>query len=263
MSAAAPDVIPVAWMGGSFSPPTKAHLQVILAIGNTMRELHPGKLSYVCVVPVSQKYPKKSIQCATIYQRKHIMDAFIKLVQDEAVAMGILTTEVEFKFMVYEMNDKKEGGVKTYDSLKILKDIFEPAYPGKEIKLYIAQGQDNIEKIKDWYMPEEVKKYPMLVFPRGDAAVVQEGLDLTTIKGIPGGFTEGVSSSAVRKLFQAGTVEKANEMLNAEIIRALEEVGNPYKNSECEENDKGGGYRRKTRSKAVRKSRRSRKLRKH
>uniref|UniRef100_A0A6C0BDK2 Uncharacterized protein n=1 Tax=viral metagenome TaxID=1070528 RepID=A0A6C0BDK2_9ZZZZ len=223
-----------AWVGGSFSPPTNAHVDVIVAIGAKLKELSKGKQVYIYITPVSQGYKKRSIECISLDNRRALMAAFIEAIQSKA------SEGVSFILNQYEMNNATP--VITADSLTFLKTRLESENPGKIIKLYLAQGQDNIEQIlrRKWSKPYILDTYPLLMFPRGNggfSADVKDNKrieDIITIE-IPPDFREETSSSEVRSLFRRGKPDEAYSILHAFVAAALRGLAsNPYESSKCD-----------------------------
>jgi nicotinic acid mononucleotide adenylyltransferase len=249
-----------AWMGGSFSPPTMAHVNVIVAIGAKLKELSPGKQAYVCVVPVSQAYKKCSIECISLDDRLRIIHAFIVAIREEALKQGITPEDVIFRLYTYEMT--APTGVLTADSLTTLNGILQGENPGKTIKLYLAQGQDNIEKIFEgpaggWKKTEELMNYPLLMFPRGQDAIKKPSRNNLNEKGkeklynsikaitrinnskakdsADAKFMEETSSSLVRKQFREGNFSAAFGTLHPFVSLAIKSLPkNPYTEATCE-----------------------------
>jgi nicotinic acid mononucleotide adenylyltransferase len=226
-----------AWVGGSFSPPTNAHVDVILTIGAKLKELSKGKQVYVYITPVSQGYKKRSIECISLDNRRILMAAFIEAIQSKA------PKGVSFILNEYEMNSATP--VITADSLLYLKDHLENKNsnnPKKTIKLYLAQGQDNIEQIlrRKWSKPEVLDTYPLLMFPRGDGGFSANLKDNKRIKDIitieiPPDFREETSSSEVRSLFRRGKTDEAYSILHPLVANALKGLPeNPYESSKCD-----------------------------
>ena len=224
----------VALVGGSFSPPTNAHVDVIIAIGAKLKELSPEEQVYVYITPVSQAYNKRSIKCILLENRRALMAAFIEAIQKKA------PEGVSFILNEYEM--KSEIPVITADSLTSLKTRLESENPEKIIKLYLAQGQDNIEQIlrRKWSKPDILDTYPLLMFPRGDGGFSanvkgnERIKDIITIE-IPPDFREETSSSEVRSLFRRGKTDEAYRILHPLVADALRGLGsNPYESSKCD-----------------------------
>ena len=177
-----------AWVGGSFSPPTNAHVDVIIAIGAKLKEESQGKPVYIYITPVSQGYNKRSIKCISLENRRALMAAFIEAIQSKA------PEGVSFILNEYEMNS--DVPVITADSLTYLKTKLD-----KTVKLYLAQGQDNIEQIlrRKWSKPDILDTYPLLMFPRGNGGFSADVKDNKRIKDIitieiPPDFREETSS---------------------------------------------------------------------
>lgn len=237
------DELQIAWIGGSFSPPTNSHIKMALTVARFLSK--DGKPSFIYIVPVSHKYPKKSIECATLEQRISIANAFIEAIEDSAREEGL--TNVFFKFMDYEMTNSRNRGIGTANSLNILKgqlnSVLPEEYRENPRKIYIVLGQDNLTSFSKgtWKRTENLKKYPFIILKRGNnnSLAINEGKNVV----LRTDFSNDASSSVVRKLFQEGNIEEARRHVHPNVFEALEN-NNPYTNPEC---DKKGGYRRYTR----------------
>jgi len=154
-----PEVNNVAWMGGSLSPPTSAHANVAKMIGEKLATT-AGDLCAVCIVPVSQSYNKASVkeECVPNVARLELTKALVQ-------ALNAENTIENLRFYLSTQEYDREAPVATVDSLAITQTIFPSA------KIYIAQGQDNIEEIfkRKWTRSDELLGRGFIVYPRGGA----------------------------------------------------------------------------------------------
>jgi len=256
----------VAWMGGSFSPPTSAHFTVAMAMGKALVE--KGGDCAICIVPVSQDYNKLSVkeECVPNEVRFELVKALVDALNSENTH-GKLT----FFLSNHEYNSPK--AVATIDSLGITKQIF----PGATI--YIAQGQDNIEAIfrRKWVRSDELLTYGFIVYPRGSDTDIKQPngpldtalqssqeesknkafappLDRESILSrtsvIPVDFNDDNSSSLVRKMIRKKEDIQSlfHNTVYVKFQELLEKYPWMYGDDDCEPEDKRekkGGYRRK------------------
>lgn len=159
----------IAWMGGSYSPPTTAHRKVALEMGIVLSKItSPNKKSCVCIVPVSGAYNKASVQCfSDQLQRWQMAEAMI-----QAIMNNNPPGNVDFKLLDYEF--KSPTPVPTIESLRTLG--CQP-FCDVNTNIFIAQGQDNIEAImrREWQNSLKLlKDYNFLMYPRGGNDTLQD-----------------------------------------------------------------------------------------
>jgi nicotinic acid mononucleotide adenylyltransferase len=158
------------WLGGSFSPPTIAHIAIAELVGTKLSEENPDKRINVFFVPVNDYYNKKSVKCvsaadrvqmlyeaATFLNEKHLPNINFYVSRHE-----ILKAETDKDSQWYH----KE--VKTYDSIK----QFVENYGANPENVYLMQGQDNIEGIlagKWVYSHDLIFKSKLICVPRAAA----------------------------------------------------------------------------------------------
>jgi nicotinic acid mononucleotide adenylyltransferase len=149
----------IAWMGGSFSPPTVAHSNVAMEIGKKLREMYPAERCRVCIVPVSHGYNKPSININCVQP-----DARVGLVEAMVEGLNAEKNDDNLDFIMETHELQSTTAVATIDSLSTLKT----KYPGATI--FISQGQDNIEAIfqRKWTRSNElIENYGFIMYPRG------------------------------------------------------------------------------------------------
>ena len=223
----------VAWFGGSFSPPTKMHTQVVETICATLAEkTTEGRKSCVCIVPVSGAYPKGSVRdpCIPQAQRWILANAFKDSVTQNP--------NVDVFLLDYEFTSLTP--VATVDSMETLKTL----YPGADT-YFLAQGQDNILAIlqKKWKRSNELLNYTFLMFPRGEeepqiTAAIASG----QIVNIGKDFNDDTSSSEVRKRIREDG--DYTSLLHPMVAAALADMKPmPYKDPSCEVKPAAGGAR--------------------
>ena len=231
----------VAWFGGSFSPPTKMHTQVVETIRATLAKITTeGRKSCVCIVPVSGAYQKGSVRdtCIPQEQRWILANAFKESVTQNEIVDVTRNKIVDVILLDYEFNSPT--AVATVDSMEILKTL----YPEADT-YFLAQGQDNILAILQhkWKRSDELLNYKFLMFPRGEQ---QPEITAAIISGqilnIGGDFNDDTSSSKVRELIRKG--EDYTSLLHPTVAAALAEMEPmPYKDQSCEVKPAAGGAR--------------------
>ena len=247
----------IAWMGGSYSPPTRMHVTVALEMGKALSKL--GGKSAVCIVPVSGKYKKGSVrdECITQENRWALAEAFLSAIKSESDG------SVDYLLMDYEF--KAAAAVPTINSLEILKS---QEFCSPETNIYIAQGRDNIEGIfsRSWVRSDElIRTYKFFMFPRGDKPYTTEQM-MTTLTtdnekqkfppisaeeayGIANGvilvgenFNDDTSSSKVRALIREGGA--IDEFIHPLVLSVLKGIPDAYTNGSCEVTPASGGMRK-------------------
>lgn len=127
----------VIYYGGSFSPPTLAHI----AIAESIQEEIPG--SKVLFAPVSDSYPKPSIANVTAEHRLKML-----------ALCGVT---------VFDYEIKQDKYIPTYLALKELQRL----YPGYRIQFII--GEDNLPDLPRWYKYDDlVREFMPIVVERRD-----------------------------------------------------------------------------------------------
>ena len=131
----------IAVFGGSFNPPTVAHINLAKQVLEEMNEIEK-----VIFVPVSTKYNKKG------------------LASDE-VRLNMLKSicNSQENLEVSDLELKSERQLYTIETLRII----EEQNPGKEI--YFIIGTDNLKELETWYKPDELlKNFKIIVLDRGE-----------------------------------------------------------------------------------------------
>ena len=131
----------IAVFGGSFNPPTVAHINLAKQVLEEMNEIEK-----VIFVPVSTKYNKKG------------------LAPDE-VRLNMLKSicNSQENLEVSDLELKSERQLYTIETLRIIQE----QKPEKEI--YFLIGTDNIKELETWYKPDELlKNFKIIVLDRGE-----------------------------------------------------------------------------------------------
>ena len=131
----------IAVFGGSFNPPTVAHINLAKQVLEEMNEIEK-----VIFVPVSTKYNKKG------------------LAPDE-VRLNMLKRicNSQENLEVSDLELKSERQLYTIETLRIIQE----QKPEKEI--YFLIGTDNLQELETWYKPDELlKNFKIIVLDRGE-----------------------------------------------------------------------------------------------
>lgn len=125
--------------GGSFNPPTIAHINIAKEIFNQNKEI-----SKVIIVPVSNKYDKNGL-----IDFKYRYDM-----------LNIATKGYEF-IEVSDIEDTEDVQLNTYETL----DIIKTKYPDEDIVFLL--GADNLSYFTEWTNSEYIlKNYFLLAIER-------------------------------------------------------------------------------------------------
>lgn len=275
-AAAAPANISV-WMGGSFSPPTRGHMNSGIEVAKALLHKHPGAHITVYYTPVHAKYSKPSVNeaCIPVAERLKLVQLMIDELNRVKATDPELAT-VDFVLSTHETEAAEP--VKTFDSAQQL----AAKYGLNPATLYLAVGQDNIEGLLKgtWYMWKELlSTYPFVVFPRDDANLapaaaeaLKESLGARAAAlGVAGlkdrllmvdAKSQGISSTDLRRALRAANEAAIDANTFASIKDYIKAHGLYADEAACEAPKKGGGKRRTMRTKKMkRKNRWSRRRR--
>ncbi len=143
--------------GGSFSPPTIAHIMALKQVAEVVYEKHPEIVITGVFVPVSSNYNKKSVRLPdSDKHRLQMLNLAVEWLQGHETIPNI-------KYEVSDHEIKIGTSVPTIDSLNILKDKF-----GHEHIYYLLIGEDNVRQIleKKWKQSNDLLKNPILLLQR-------------------------------------------------------------------------------------------------
>lgn len=194
----------IAVFGGSFNPPTVAHISLAKQVLEKMNEIEK-----VIFVPVSTKYNKKGL--ASDEDRFNML----KSICDGKENLEVSSLEIESKRQLY-----------TIETLKILKEQY------LEADIYFIIGTDNLKELETWHTPDELlNSFKAIVLARGEdniEDIIENSKFLkkhkSSIIKIVGIEKINISSSLVREKLKLG---KPIQNLVPEKIRA--EVERIYK----------------------------------
>jgi nicotinate-nucleotide adenylyltransferase len=181
--------------GGSFNPPTLAHLNIIKKLLDNFRE------SKILLLPVGDDYQKKEL--VKFIDRYHML----KLLVSNLNRVEILDNESKrsYKGTLYSLNEIK----KHYNDL------------------YFVMGADQLIDFKSWIEYEKLlKEYPFIIMNRKNSLSIKETEELFKDyehQFIYIDFEYDISSSTIRE-----DIELNKEFLTDEIYRYIIE-NNLYK----------------------------------
>lgn len=131
----------IAVFGGSFNPPTVAHINLAKQVLEEMNDI-----AKVIFVPVSTKYNKKGL--ASDEDRFNMLKSICNSQKNLEVS---------------DLELKSERQLYTIETLRII----EEQNIGKEI--YFIIGTDNLKELETWYKPDELlKSFKIIVLDRGE-----------------------------------------------------------------------------------------------
>lgn len=171
----------IAVCGGSFNPPTKAHIEMIKKVGN---------LNYIektIILPVGDFYNKEELVSS-----------------EHRINMLNLIFDGMDKFIVSDLEAKSDKQLKTLESLRLIKEC----YPDKDIAF--VMGADNLKDIKNWYKYEKILSgFNFIVFDRDNLSALDIIKNDVVLKDYRHKFfierlnvENGISSTKVRKLIK-------------------------------------------------------------
>lgn len=132
------------FFGGSFNPPTKAHIYLAEKVINDMN------LDKLFFVPVGNNYSKKGL-----IDEKYRFE-MLKLICDKKEKMEVLDIEMG-------INEE----LKAIDVFKLIKERYH------EEDLYYIMGADNLAKISEWRDADElIKNYKFIILQRSGYSVI-------------------------------------------------------------------------------------------
>lgn len=167
--------IVIIWNGGSFSPLTKAHVEISNVVCNYMREkINKPVLHYW--VPVSEQYEKSSVKTDLIGKDSDLTRLTLLEKGREYLTHKELESTSEFKniypinYMISSHEIEEERPVKTFESIEMLKAIVNSNYwtSFDNSCFYIMLGQDNVEQILagKWKKPFTLLSANIICVPR-------------------------------------------------------------------------------------------------
>lgn len=121
-------------MGGSFSPPTIAHIVALQKAVNHVSAKHPSEKVTGIFVPVSQEYKKNSVKIVSETDRLEMLRLAV-----EWLTAQNTNPNISYSVSSHEMNAKR--AVPTIESLEMLISTDPDGI------FYLAVGEDNLKDI--------------------------------------------------------------------------------------------------------------------
>jgi nicotinate (nicotinamide) nucleotide adenylyltransferase len=148
-------------MGGSYSPPTIAHITALQKAVNHVSTKHPGQAVTGIFVPVSQEYKKNSVKIVSEADRLEMLQRAVNWLNENNT-----NPNVSYKVSAHEMNAKR--AVPTIESLEMLISTDPSGI------FYLAVGEDNLKDIiaGKWYRSADLIRQAHILYfsrPDGDA----------------------------------------------------------------------------------------------
>ena len=248
------------WLGGSFSPPTLAHMNIAKIGAEYIANQYPTQKIYLYFVPVNDYYKKASVTCVNFANRFEMLkiaaDALNKETEGTNITFGVSDIEnVEGKSM--------GKPVKTWRSL----ELFIEKYHANPENVYLMQGQDNIADILkgSWENSYDlIFKSKLLCIPRKEAKSLSEVINLKDLKTKDTQFSGKTNEEIMGRVEIIDTIP--NLISSSELreqLRKLLKIADPkileyifekelYRTMDCEASNGGRRKLRKTRRSSLR-----------
>lgn len=203
----------VVWVGGSFMPPTREHFNMILYAIESLIRLRidngeEGVIIRICVVPVSGKYKKESIEKSSPEVRLRLLKAFIQDLKNHIREEEIPSVEIEM--CLHEFYADKP--MPTFESIQHLK-----SGSGNVVKkIYVLQGWDNVLSIakREWFKSISLLENGILAYPRGHT---YNSVELA-IRDLTKELTEALTSHSGKEREQPLSYDNANHLLSKNLV---------------------------------------------
>ncbi len=195
-------------MGGSFNPPTIAHLRLMQAAVNGIGA-HKG-----IFVPSNHTYVKIKMRRA-----KHPNEVYSEQVRKEMLEAMCAQ---DSRLMVEDVEYHRQGG-KTYETMEHIQKN------NPDAELYFIVGGDKLNVLGRWHRWREfMENFRFVVFRRDGADPMTQIATDERLRGYKDIFTvlpqpegvEGISSTEVRQRVRNG--ESASDLLHADVWRLVE-----------------------------------------
>lgn len=192
----------IAVFGGSFNPPTVAHINLAKQVLEEMNEIEK-----VIFIPVSTKYNKKGL--ASDEDRFNMLQR-------------ICNSQKKLEVSDLELKSKRQ--LYTIETLKII----EEQNPGKEI--YFIIGTDNLKELETWHKPDELlKSFKIIVLDREEDNTENIIEKSEFLKKYKSSFIKlknikkmNISSSYIRVQLKRGN--NVRDLVPEEIIAEIERI---------------------------------------
>lgn len=190
------------FLGGSFNPITKAHLQMALDSLTIM------KLDKVIFVPMGN-----------CYQKKELLD------EKERYAMIQLAIS-DYPFL--EVSDIEFDQTQNLDTMDAF-ELLEKEYPN--VEHYYIMGADNLDKMPTWRKAEQlIQHYQYIVIERENYQLEKILSKYELFKGYSQHFTKienkeyhAISASAIRRKIKLADDTYLKEVLDEKVYKYIRE----------------------------------------
>ena len=190
------------FFGGSFNPPTLAHLEIAKEV------LRNKKLDCFYFVPMGNSYSKKNL-----------IDENLRL----EMLNIICKNEEKIKASDIELN-KKES-INTYQAFELIKEKF------KNDDIFFIMGADNFEKMSYWDNFEKlIKNYKYIIVNRNNIDIekiiknnelLKENAKNFEVMNIKSKYNK-ISSTLVREKFAKKDYENIKEYISEDVAKFIE-----------------------------------------
>ena len=251
------------WLGGSFSPPTLAHMNIAKIGAEYIANQYPTQKIYLYFVPVNDYYKKASVTCVNFANRFEMLK----------IAADALNKETEGTNITFDVSNienvegnKTKTSVRTWRSL----ELFREEYKANPENVYLMQGQDNIADILkgSWEKSYDlIFKSKLLCIPRTGGSTKEkliEVINLETLIKTDTQFSDKTKEKIMDRVKIIDTIP--NLISSSELrkqIRELLKIADPkileyifekelYRTMDCEASKGGRRKLRKTRRSSLR-----------
>lgn len=178
----------IGFFGGSFNPPTIAHLDLV------KKAIQKYQLDKVYFVPVNNFYPKEDL--LDIRQRINMLE----IICSQETKISVSDIEVE--------NDRLLKAIDIFE-------IIEKKFQGNDI--YFLMGEDNYLKMSSWSNYEKLLKYKYIVFQRKrESSINKENvLYINSVENL------NISSSIIREKIKNN--ESIADLVTSDIEKYIKE----------------------------------------
>ena len=176
----------IGFFGGSFNPPTIAHLEIV---DSAINEFNLDKL---IIVPMGDKYQKDGL--ISFEHRKKMLE---------------LAFKYNNKVEISNMQENQTKRVYAIDSFKSIDKKYS------NYSRYFIMGMDNFSNIQNWKNYEElIDKRKFIVFKRNNIEVNCNLKDVQFLN-----INQDVSSTLVRKQIKLN--ENFNNLVNLDVVKYI------------------------------------------
>ncbi|MGI6239728.1 MAG: nicotinate-nicotinamide nucleotide adenylyltransferase [Christensenellales bacterium] len=200
----------IAVLGGTFAPPTMAHVRLLRAgmefTGAQIGVWAPSSVSYM-----------RRWRAGRMPDRWFSDDA-----RRAEMLRALCAAEGDMRLYADEM--AKRDGAYTYDTLYALEQLYGGA-------VYFVMGSDLLPSLPGWHRARElIARFPIVVASRGEGeaseAIARAGLPGVREMPFPDVYRER-SATQVREMIRAGRLAETKPLLHPAVYRYIEENWSP------------------------------------